>query len=165
MPFINKMHWCLPGDLVSVASLDLRKAFDTVDHSLLLDKLRNVGCDQKSLTWFSEYLSHRLQCTVANGLKSSMKTIRCGVPQGSVLVPLLFNVYINDIVNKLVNSSHYMYADDLAILVRGRDKTLVTRLLQQDLDNVYKTRFHESGAGLECRISDRSEILHFLILD
>ena len=79
--------------------LDLSKAFDTIDHDILLHKLDYCGFRGIVLDWFRDYLSNRIQYVSYNDNKSDLKTIRCGVPQGSILGPLLFILYINDITN------------------------------------------------------------------
>ena len=91
--------------------LDLRKAFDTVDHQILIDKLAIYGLDQIALQWFKSYLNNRTQVTVIRDSRSDKLTIRSGVPQGSILGPLLFIIFINDIVNatELLLS---LFADD-----------------------------------------------------
>ena len=84
--------------------LDLSKAFDTVDHSVLLQKLVNIGFSSKSVKWFENYLSDRTQSVQADGLSSSCKNIHYGVPQGSILGPILFIVYINNLCCNVTNS-------------------------------------------------------------
>ena len=74
--------------------LDLSKAFDTVDHNILLSKLSSIGLDDLTISWFTSYLSGRKQAVVANGVRSSSLVIDKGVPQGSILRPLLFTLYI-----------------------------------------------------------------------
>ena len=97
-----------------VVFLDLKKAFDTVDHSLRLTKLEHVGVRGHSLEWFNSYLTNRYQFVYINGILSEQDMIKCGVSQGSILGPLLFFIYINDLSN--ITEFYYittrMYADD-----------------------------------------------------
>ena len=122
--------------IVSVVFLDLRKAFDTVNHLLLLNELRQIGCSDSALSWFRDYLTGRSQCTNVDNNMSNSEPITCGVPQGSVLGPLLFIIYINNVVKCLKHGSYYMYADDLAIAVSGADMDTVRHNIQSDLDKV-----------------------------
>ena len=92
--------------------IDLKKAFDTVDHEILLAKLDFYGPKGKELDWFKSYLENRRRYCKVNGKVSKTEVVNCGVPQGSRLGPLLFLVYINDLPNCLENSSVSMYADD-----------------------------------------------------
>ena len=93
------------------------KAFDTVNHTILLKKMYKLGIKGKILDWVKNYLTARYQRTIANNVISKEKLITCGVPQGSVLGPLLFIIYINDISKAVNNSKVSLYADDTVIYI------------------------------------------------
>ena len=95
--------------------VDYCKAFDMVDHAILLDKLNAYGVDGSSLAWFKSYLSDRCQLVSLAGTMSDMTTARHGVPQGSILGPLLFIVFINDLPLHVSSSDIDLYADDTTI--------------------------------------------------
>ena len=77
--------------------MDLRKAYDTVDHSRVLSKLPLYGINHEELKWFESYLFDRKQFVQFDGVKSATKSVSCGVPEGSILGPILFTLQINDI--------------------------------------------------------------------
>ena len=95
------------GDKVIDIFLDFSKAFDTVDHDILLLKLGHYGIRGTALDWFRDYMSGRKQFVTYNGVKSSLSNVSCGVPQGSILGPLLFLIYVNDIQNVTHHSFHF----------------------------------------------------------
>ena len=92
--------------------IDLEKAFDTVNHNILLQKLSHYGIAGTALSWFTSYLTNRHQRVSLDGNVSDYKKIVCGVPQGSILGPLLFLVYLNDLHNAIKNCTTFHFADD-----------------------------------------------------
>ena len=99
--------------------IDLRKAFDTVNHEILLKKLCKYGIRGGNLKWCANYLTNRAQQTLANGCMSSQLAVSCGVPQGSVLGPLFFILYINDVQAAVRGANMQLYADDTVIFESG----------------------------------------------
>ena len=102
--------------------IDLKKAFDTIDHNILLDKLRNYGIRGIALQWIQSYHSNRSQFVTCNNTRSNFMDILCGVPQGSILGPLLFIIYINDIVNVSEKLKFILFADDTNVFFSSENK-------------------------------------------
>ena len=118
------------GNFVGMILIDLAKAFDTVDHDVLLSKLEAVGVT--SVSWFRSYLSDREQCVEVNGVRSDFLPITCGVPQGSILWPQLFLLYINDMCTS-VECDLSLYADDSALIYSHSDPYFIARHLNAQL--------------------------------
>ena len=108
--------------MTGVVFLDLKKAFDTVDHNILLQKLNMYGIAQNTGKWFESYPKGRKQATKVNGVMSEYSNVQCGVPQGSILGPLLFILYINDLSKYLTTCTANLYADDTAIYYSGESQ-------------------------------------------
>ena len=135
------------GQYTSVTFIDLRKAFDTVDHKILLQKLKVYGLAGKEISWFVSYLDERRQCCKVNGHLSKLEKISFGVPQGSCLGPLLFLIYINDLPLALDSSTVNMYADDTSISYSSKSISLINNDVNKDLRSL-KTWLEENKLSL-----------------
>ncbi len=116
--------------------LDLSKAFDTIDHNILFRKLEWYGIRGMALDWFKSYLNNRKQYVQYKNVKSSTLAIPCGVPQGSVLGPLLFIIYTNDLPNCLSWSKAILFADDTTIYLSSKNIENLYNRVNQDLDHL-----------------------------
>ncbi len=113
---VNQWANVIYDDLLNgVVLLNLQKAFDLIEHQILLKKLKMYKCSNNTMKWFQSYLDHRLLCTVFKGKVSEMSTITCGVAQGSILGPMFFILFINHLSLHIENSDCYMYADDSSL--------------------------------------------------
>ena len=114
---------------------DVSKAFDRVWHRGLLHKLNAIGIRGSLHTWFSNYLENRTQAVVIKGQKSNYTKITAGVPQGSVLGPLLFLIYINDLTHT-IDTNIKVFADDISMYLSLKDNIIRTLTLNTDLNNI-----------------------------
>ena len=106
------LHNMDKGLLTGMASLDLSKAFDTLNHNLMIKELSSLGFSNSALIWLNAYLTNRTQSIVTNGVVSDPQPIRFGIPQGSILGSLLFIIFINDLLSVVSDCSIQLYADD-----------------------------------------------------
>ena len=117
------------GRLVEAIFIDLTKAFDTVSNSVLLSKLSAYGIKGIELDWFTNYLFSRKQQVVIQNTKSECEFISCGVPQGSILGPVLFLLYFNDFSKTLFKSEVLIFADDTVVFYAGQSTEEIESLL------------------------------------
>ena len=121
------------GELVGLVFIDLKKAFDTVDHKILCKKRELYGVQNRQLSWFESYLTNRKQFCRVNGVDSEIGDIEVGVPQGSCLGLLLFLIYINNLPQAVQDSTVSMYADDTSLCYQSLDITQLNEAINSDL--------------------------------
>ncbi len=130
LPSLDRKQHCLS------VYLDLSKAFDTINHKLLLMKLNYYGIRGRALEWFRSYLKQRRQYVSYNGENSSTQVVEYGVPQGSVLGPLLFIIYSNDLSSSLSHCKTILFADDTTVFKTGTNLPTLYHQVNQDLDTL-----------------------------
>ena len=140
--------------------LDLRKAFDTIDHDVLLAKLKRYGICKKELVWFASYLTERQQYCYLNGQNSEKRLVTCGIPQGSRLGPLLFTLYTNDFEESVAKFTPNMYADDTSITLGGEDAYQLLEHLRNELQDVLFTCHRLSRDGGPWGYRENRHFLH-----
>lgn len=130
-------HAIESGKQVDVIYTDFRKAFDSVQHDILLSKLSDIGLSGPLVKWLESYLNDRTQYIEIKGIRSEIINVLSGVPQGSHLGPLLFLVFVNDLTFLIKSCSMLLFADDLK-LYAVVESLYDTTLIQRDLDTVYR---------------------------
>ena len=136
--FIDEIYTAMNNnDIVIATYIDAMKAFDTVNHDILLKKAKKYGLRGDVFEWLKDYLSNRFQCTIANNSTSDTKPVTCGVPQGSVCGPLLlFLIYINDLSKIMDHCKVSLYADDTVLYISHNNLQTALQLLQCDLNKL-----------------------------
>ena len=134
----NVRNYVHKGKLVGAVFIDLRKAFDTLSHDVLLTKLKVYGVNGRELAWFTDYLFGRQQYVQLGMNKSSNQSSFTGVPQGFIIGPLLFLVFYNDLTDFEPNSRVLKYADYTVIYCSGKDVESIEANLKYDMDLIAK---------------------------
>ena len=116
--------------------IDYKKAFDTISHSMLIAKLPKYGFSELVMKWFESYLQGRKQKTIANGCHSDWESVSFGVPQGSILGPILFIIYVNDLSLLNMSCKILQYADDTVLYTSGNNLEDISQKLQTDLSTL-----------------------------
>ena len=116
--------------------IDLSKAFDTVDHQILISKLKNYGTEGNNLNWFKNYLQNRKQYLILNKHETPFGSIKCGVPQGSILGALLFLIYVNDLCNASDIVDPIMFADDTNLFLPHQNINILFNKFNEELQKI-----------------------------
>ena len=134
---LNQIYTNFNKSVVTTAIyIDFSKPFNCVQHQTLLNKLRQLRLDPKLINWIESYLTGRTQRTLVNSIYSDYLPVQQGVPQGSVLGPLLYIIYANDIIDRIQNSSFTFYADDMVLYTKKKSISQAGDDLQKDPDSL-----------------------------
>ena len=117
--------------------IDFSKAFDTFDHDILINKLVNLKLGTNAIQWIKNYLSNRKQLTKIKTSFSNTELITCGVPQGSILGPTLFLVYVNDLCKSLTRLKPILFADDTSLFIESKNLNEIIPVINSELASFY----------------------------
>ena len=149
--YINDLYNAMNNNQATISLyIDSMKAFDSVNHDILLKKMKFYGITGRCVKWIENYLKNRKQYTVANDVASRLENITCGVPQGSVCGPLLFLLYINDISHCLNNCNVSRYADDTVLYYSSENIVEALRIVQRDLSSI-NDWCHKNRITINCK--------------
>jgi hypothetical protein len=124
-------------EITGMCFLDIRKCFDTINHDILLTKMSKYGILDSELKWFKSYLQQRSQVVVHNGATSDKRFVNIGVPQGTILGPILFLLYVNDLSNVVKNAQINIFADDVVVYASHTDFETLKLSLQNTMNDVF----------------------------
>ena len=136
--------------------VDLQKGFDTLDHTILLQKMECIGFKVSVIKWFQSYLLNKKFFVTLENVFSDAGLINCGVPQGSILGPFLFLIYINDLLQALNEAGSYHYADDTSMFYQEKDVEEIEKVLHEEFLPLCKW-FTENKLSIYCR-DDKTKI-------
>ena len=142
------------GKIVHAVLLDLSKAFDSLSHKIFLSKLKSLGFSSSAINFIKSFLSDRLQQVSLNGVKSDWIELKQGVPQGTILGPLLFTLYVNDLTEQITEDARIIqYADDCLLFCSHQDPDIALQCLQTNilkLESYFKSqRLNLNGSKTE----------------